>query len=97
MTTVSVGNNTVALTQGTQVITVAPRGETRYPKLNQLDISLRKAIRFGSKVFQPRLDLYNLTNNSTVRTWVTQLGPTYHRPSAIQRGMLIKAGMHVDF
>jgi hypothetical protein len=97
LTTVSVGNNTVALTQGTQVITVASRGATRYPDLNQLDISLRKAIRLGKKVFQPRLDLYNLTNAATIRSWVTQLGPTYHRPSAIQRGLLIKAGIHVDF
>ena len=69
----------------------------RYPKLNQLDFSLRKAIRFGNKVFQPRLDIYNVTNNATIRTWTTQLGPTYHRPSAIQRGTLIKAGMHFDF
>ena len=97
LTTVSVGNNTVALTQGTQAVTVAPRGDVRYPKLNQLDFSLRKAIRFGSKVFQPRLDIYNATNNATIRTWTTQLGPTYHRPSTIQRGTLIKAGMHFDF
>jgi hypothetical protein len=97
LTTVSVGNNTVALTQGTQAVIVAPRADTRYPKLNQLDISLRKMMRFGNKVIQPRLDLYNLTNNATVRTWTTQLGPTYHRPSAIQRGLLIKAGAHLDF
>jgi hypothetical protein len=97
LTTVSVGNNTVALTQGTQAINVAPRGDVRYPSLNQLDLSLRKAIRFGNKVFQPRLDIYNVTNNATIRTWTTQLGPTYHRPSAIQRGTLIKAGMHFDF
>ena len=96
-TTVSVGNNTVALTQGTQAVIVAPRADTRYPKLNQIDISLRKAMRFGNKVLQPRLDLYNLTNNATIRTWVTQLGSTYHRPSAIQRGLLIKAGVHLDF
>ena len=97
LTTVSVGNNTVALTQGTQTVIVAPRGDVRYPKLNQLDFSLRKAIRMGSRVFQPRLDIYNATNNATIRTWVTQLGTTYHRPSAIQRGTLIKAGMHFDF
>jgi len=97
LTTVSVGNNTVALTQNTQALNVAPRGDVRYPKLNQLDLSLRKAIRVGSKVFQPRLDVYNVTNNATIRAWTTQLGPTYHRPSAIQRGTLIKLGMHVDF
>ena len=97
LTTVSVGNNTVSLTQGNQAVTVAPRADVRYPKLNQLDFSLRKAIRFGNRVLQPRLDLYNVTNNATIRTWVTQLGTTYHRPSAIQRGMLIKAGFHFDF
>jgi hypothetical protein len=98
LTTVSVGNNTVALTQGTQSVTVAPRGDVRYPKLNQIDFSLRKAIRVGgTRVLQPRLDIYNATNNATIRTWVTQLGNTYHRPSAIQRGTLIKAGFHYDF
>jgi hypothetical protein len=97
LTTVSVGNNTVALTQGTQAVIVNERGDVRYPSLNQIDISLRKAIRMGSRVFQPRLDIYNMTNNATIRTWVTQMGNTYHRPSAIQRGTLIKMGMHIDF
>ena len=98
LTTVSVAGNTIALTQGAQTVIVAPRGDTRYPKLNQFDISLRKAIRMGgSRVLQPRLDIYNLSNNATIRTWTTQLGPTYHRPSAIQRGTLIKAGFHYDF
>ena len=98
LTTVSVGNNTVALTQGTQAVIVNARGDVRYPKLNQLDFSLRKAIRVGrTRVFQPRLDIYNVTNNATIRTWVTQIGPTYHRPSAIQRGPLIKVGMQIRF
>jgi hypothetical protein len=87
----------VALTQGNQAVNVQDRGDVRYPKLNQLDFSLRKAIRMGSKVFQPRLDVYNLTNNATIRAWTTQLGPTYHNASAIQRGTLIKLGMHIDF
>jgi hypothetical protein len=97
LTTVSVGSNTVPLTQVTQVVNVKARGDVRYPSLNQVDISLRKAIRMGGKVLQPRLDIYNMTNNATIRTWVTQLGNTYHRPSAIQRGTLIKMGMHIDF
>jgi hypothetical protein len=98
LTTVSVGNNTVALTQGTQAVIVNERGDVRYPSLNQLDLSLRKAIRLGgSRVLQPRLDIYNVTNNATIRTWVTQMGTTYHRPSAIQRGTLIKLGFNYDF
>jgi hypothetical protein len=96
-TTVSVAGNTVTLTQGAQSVIVRPRGDVRYPSLHQVDFSLRKAIRMGTRVFQPRLDIYNATNNATIRTWVTQLGNTYHRPSAIQRGTLIKAGFHYDF
>jgi hypothetical protein len=98
LTSVSVGNNTVALTQGSQVVIVRERGDVRYPSLHQIDFSLRKAIRMGgSRVLQPRLDIYNASNNATIRTWVTTLGSTYHRPSAIQRGTLIKAGFHYDF
>ena len=93
----SVANNTFALTQGAQTVIVNQRGDVRYPSLHQVDFSLRKAIRMGTRVFQPRLDIYNASNNATIRTWVTTLGKTYHRPSAIQRGTLIKAGFHYDF
>ena len=97
-TTVSVGSNTVALTQTTQAVIVNERGDVRYPSLNQLDFSLRRAFRLGGgRVLQPRLDIYNSTNNATIRTWVTQMGNTYHRPSAIQRGTLIKMGFNYDF
>ena len=91
-------NNTVALTQATQAVIVNERGDVRYPSLNQVDFSLRRAFRMGgSRVLQPRLDIYNMTNNATIRTWVTQMGNTYHRPSAIQRGTLIKLGFNYDF
>ena len=94
----SVGSNTVALTQTTQAVIVNERGDVRYPSLNQVDFSLRRAFRMGgSRVLQPRFDIYNATNNATIRTWVTQMGNTYHRPSAIQRGTLIKLGFNYDF
>ena len=86
LTQVSVGNNTVALTQGTTNITVEPRGTTRLPDLNQLDMSFRKAFRSGGKVFQPRVDVYNLMNSATVISRVTTLGTSYGAVSNIQRG-----------
>jgi hypothetical protein len=97
LTQVSVGNNTIALTQGTTSITIEPRGTTRLPNLNQLDMSFRKVIRVGNKVYQPRLDIYNLMNASTVISRVTTLGALYGAVSNIQRGALVKFGMHVDF
>ena len=97
LTSVSVGNNTVALTQGTQTVVVEPRGETRFPNQAQLDMSLRYTTRVSGKNFSPRVDFFNVLNNSTITNWVTQLGPTYHRASAIQRGRLIKFGASIDF
>ena len=96
-TTVSVGNNTVALTQGTQTLTVEPRGATRLPPVKSLDVSVRKNWKIAGKSFEPRIDFYNLTNDAAVLGRITQLGPTYLRISNIQRGRLIKLGVNVEF
>ena len=93
----SVGNNTVGLTQGTTVVTVAPRGDTRLPAVRSLDMTLRRSFKFGSKTIEPRLDLFNLTNAATILARTTQLGPTYNQASSIQRGTLIKAGFDIAF
>ncbi len=96
-TTVSVGNNTVALIQGTQTLTVEPRGTMRLPPVKSLDVSGRKTLKLGARSIEPRIDLYNLTNEAGVLGRITQLGPTYLRISNIQRGRLIKLGVNVEF
>src|SRR3989442_8865966 len=95
--TVSVASNTVRLTQGTTSILVAPRGNTRLPNVAQLDLSLRKVFREGARTFEPRLDMYNLTNQASIIGRVTQYGPSYGRASSIQRGRLIKVGVSAEF
>ena len=60
-------------------------------------MSFRKIFRSGAKTFQPRLDVYNLMNSATVIARVTTLGSSYGAVNGIQRGRLIKLGMHVDF
>ena len=97
ITSVSVGNNTIALTQGTTRMTVEPRGTRRLPDLNQLDFSLRKSLRAGNRVFQPRFDVYNLMNSATITSRNNTLGSSYEAVNAIQRGAIIKLGMNVDF
>jgi hypothetical protein len=97
LTQVSVGGNTIALTQGTTNVIVEPRGTTRLPNLSQLDMSFRKVFRAGGKIYQPRLDIYNLMNTATVINRVTTLGSSYGAVGSIQRGALVKLGMHVDW
>ncbi len=97
LTQVSVGNNTIALTQGTTSIIVEPRGTSRLPNLSQLDMSFRKVFRAGGRIYQPRVDIYNLMYTATVINRVTTLGASYGAVGSIQRGALVKFGMHVDF
>ncbi len=97
LTTVSVGNNTVVLTQGATSLTVEPRGTTRLPPVASLDVSVRKNMVFGGMKVEPRIDFFNLTNEATILGRVTQLGPTYDRVSSIQRGRLIKVGASIEF
>src|SRR5262245_22460681 len=96
-TTVSVGNNTFALTQGSTTLVVEPRGTTRLPPVASVDFSVRKSFRVQQLRLEPRIDFYNLTNAASVIGRITQLGPTYGRISNIQRGALIKAGVNVEF
>jgi hypothetical protein len=63
----------------------------------QLDASLRRPIRLQNTTLEPRIDFYNLSNESAVQKRVTTLGPAYGRPSDVQRGRLIKFGMSVEF
>jgi hypothetical protein len=97
LTTVSVGANTVVLTQGPQTLTVQDRGTTRLPAVNSIDVSLRRPWKIGSTSLEPRLDFYNLTNAATILGRITQLGPTYGRVTGAQRGRLIKAGVSIEF
>ncbi len=98
-TSVLIGAGTVpgGLTQVTQTLFVEDRGTVRLPNVFSLDISLRKPIRYRNSSFEPRLDFYNLTNESTVTNWLTQLGATYHRASTLQAGRMIKAGFNFEF
>ena len=78
--TVSVGRDTVTLTQITQVLVVAPAGTTSLPSVTLFDLSLKKSFKTatGFKV-EPVCSLFNLGNINTVVNRSTQLGPTYER------------------
>jgi hypothetical protein len=96
-TTVSVGTDSATLTQVTQVVTVEPQGTERLPSVTLIDMSFRKAFRFGSRSLEPSLDIFNIGNINTVTSRSTQLGPSYGRVSNIVRGRMAKFGLNVRF
>lgn len=85
------------LTQVTQNVQVAERGEFRYPWVNLVDLRVTRVFRFGSVRMEPTVDLYNVFNNNAVTSAVETVGPSLGRPSAIVMGRLLRIGGHVTF
>jgi len=85
------------LTQVTQNIQVAPRGDFRYPWVNLVDLRLAWSVRSGSTRFEPTVDLFNVFDNSAVTSAVTTIGSSLGRPSAIVMGRLVRVGGRITF
>jgi len=96
-TTVLVTSATVPLTQVSQSIRVEPRGTTRLPDLNMVDFSVKKEIRFGPYRLEPSVDLFNAFNAAPIQLRITQLGPTYGRPSSVLGGRMVRFGLSLSF
>ncbi len=85
------------LTQVTQNVQVAERGDFRYPWQNLVDLRFAKSFRYGSMRFEPTLDVFNVFNNNAVTSAVTTIGSSLGRPSAIVMGRLARIGGRITF
>jgi hypothetical protein len=85
------------LTQVTQNVQVAQRGEYRYPWVNLIDLRVAKVFRFGDRRFEPTIDVFNVFNNNAVTNAVQTVGSSLGRPSAIVMGRLVRIGGRVTF
>ena len=85
------------LTQVTQNVQVAERGEFRYPWVNLLDLRVAKTFRFGNARFEPTADVFNVFNNNAVTNAVQTVGTSLGRPSAIIMGRLLRLGGRITF
>ena len=96
-TTVLVTLATVPLTQVTQRLRVEPRGTTRLPDTRMVDLSLKKVINAGKTRIEPGVDLFNVFNAAPIQLRITQLGPTYGRPSRILAGRMLRFSLSMGF
>jgi hypothetical protein len=85
------------LTQVTQNVQVAQRGEFRYPWVNLVDLRIAKVFRSGRMRFEPTLDVFNIFNNNAVTNAVQTVGTSLGRPSAIVMGRLARVGGRMTF
>ena len=95
--TVLVTGTTVVLTQVSQSIRVQPRGDSRLPDTNMIDVGAKKSFRFGRYSVEPGIDVFNVLNASPIQLRITQLGTTYGRPSRILAPRLVRFDLNVTF
>src|SRR5580765_4500184 len=92
-----VNSATVALAHSTQTVMINQRGDKRLPKVGEFDMSFRRVFKLQQNSIEPRIDIDNVTNASTVLGQVSQLGSAYGRASTIMRGRLIRLGANYTF
>lgn len=85
------------LTQVTQNVQVATRGEYRYPWVNLVDLRLVKVFKLENARLEPTVDLYNIFNNNAITNAVATVGSSLGRPTAIVMGRLLRFGWHIAF
>ena len=85
------------LTQVTQNVQVAERGEFRYPWVNILDLRVARTFVVGSVRLEPSADIFNVFNNNAVTNAVQTIGSSLGRPSSIVMGRLLRLGGRITF
>ena len=85
------------LTQVTQNVAVAPRGEYRLENANLIDLRFSKLFRVGNSRIEGIADLYNLLNSNATTGEVTAVGPSLGQPSGILQSRYVRFGVQMKF
>jgi hypothetical protein len=87
-----------ALTRGSQAAFLSARGDERSPAVSMIDLRLSKAFKFGGgRQIVPQIDMFNITNASTVATLNSSVGSRYTAPTQIVAPRIFRLGISLDF
>jgi hypothetical protein len=86
------------LTQVTQSVQLAPRGEFRRGNLALMDVRFSKSISMpGGVRVEPLMEVYNLFNNNSTITEVEVVGPNLGFPTETVLPRVLKLGVKMNF
>lgn len=88
-------NQTVAMLN----VPLAPQGTTPSDRINQLDVTVGRWLRFRSTSIKPELSLFNLTNNRAMLSVRSQnfLTSSYMQPSQVLQPRIVRIGLQVKW
>jgi hypothetical protein len=87
----------ITLTRATQTIQLSDRGDERLPNVVMADIRFSRNFRFGSRSFQPMVDIFNITNTDTRDNQNSAVGANYLIPTSILAPRIIRVGFSLNF
>src|SRR5205823_1568585 len=93
----SLGRDLASGASGVVTLTILEPNTSFEDRLNQVDVRLTKAVRFGGKRVQGMLDIYNLFNNDSVLLSQARVGTAFLQPQQVLGGRLFKLGAQFDF
>jgi outer membrane receptor protein involved in Fe transport len=87
----------ITMTRASQTVPLTRRGEERLPRVVMADLRLSRTFRFGGRRIAPQIDIFNITNASTVVSQNMAVGSTYLRPNEILAPRIVRVGFSLDF
>ncbi len=78
-------------------IPLSEPGSLYLDRLNQLDLSFSKAIRYRRARIAPQIGIFNVTNAATVISQINAYGVAVDRVQEILDGRIVRFGVQVDF
>lgn len=88
----------VNLTQSSVTVPLIRRGDQRLPDVNIFNwrVGYRTNISDRYRI-EPTMDLYNVFNRNTITGMVSDIGPSFRRPSTIIGQRFVKFGLRIEF
>ena len=74
-----------------------PPGSRYLPRLNQVDMSLKRTFRTGRMQLEPGVSIFNLLNTAVVLQEITTFGPALGQPQNTLQGRFVKLETMVKF
>jgi hypothetical protein len=87
----------VNLTRPSQTVFLSERGDERYDAVTMVDLRISRPIKFGTRMFNPQLKIFNIGNAATVVRYNPAVGATYLSPGEILAPRIIRVGFSIDF
>lgn len=80
-----------------QTILLSRPGTLFQPRMNQLDLDLKKILRFGRKTVSGQVDVFNALNANSILTSNQAWGPTYDQVQTFLTGRMVRLAFQLKF